>query len=822
MGENAMSTTHVAKTKIRWGDWLCALLLIILMQIAAGRLIATQWTKDLGLIQVTALLGTLLGLLLGYSVFRRFWVVFFTFAYGICIIPWQMGLSLEIEGEITWVGRLQILAGRLDTVFQELLTHKSVTDSILFLILMAILFWVLSVYSGVVLLRDGNPWKVIIPGGITAFVIHSFDPLLVSRSWYLAFYLFFALLLVARLVFIRNSATWRDRRTHTPPDMGFDFTRVALVLSMVLVFFAWNIPVVAQTFKPAVDIWRTASRPWLSAKDRFSFMFASLRASVGLVQNFYGSSLPLGLGTPLSDSIVLEVEGPTSPPNGDRFYWEARTYDTFEGNQWVSTILSKRTINTNSVDINQPGASVRPEVTFTFFPHDPISNLFTVPEPLSVSIPSTAYLSTNPDGTVDYSTMMSQDFVHPGDQYDITSAIDAETVRQLEDAGTEYPQWVLDEYLQLPGGITSRTRELAKSIAGDLTSPYDIADAITQWLRDNIEYNQSISTPPPNQERIDWFLFDYKKGFCNYYASAEVILLRAIGIPARMAVGFAQGQREVAPINIPPSGRPLNLPEEQLSETSTYIVRQKDAHAWPEVFFPNIGWVIFEPTVSQPPLFRPSGEPLNSTNERTTGAEAGSQNQPDSNKPDQQQPDGNLDTSAQNKPTTFWTLGNIIGLFLLVLALVILGLVIWQVRRGFKFKPFFERVSLAVPERLEKGLRRLGIRPPAFLVNWVYVLKLPLLSRSYLEINHALDRIGKSPAIHDTPGERTSTLVKALPQATPPASRLLEEYQTSIYSPHTANEEAAKKAGKEVRNISWRAWLSKLLSHFQESERTTR
>ena len=816
-----MSTSQANKAKIRWGDWLCAVLLIILMQIAVGRLVATQWTKNLGFVQVTALFGTILGMLLGYSVFRRFWVTFFTLAYGICIIPWQLGLTLDIEGEISWLGRLQILAGRIDTVLQELLTRKPATDSILFLIGMAILFWILSVFSGVVLLREGNPWKVIIPGGITVFVIHTFDPLLVSRSWYLAFYLFFALLMVTRLVFKKNAATWKERHTHTPPDMGFDFTRVALVLSMVLVFFAWNVPVVAQTFKPAVDIWRTASRPWLSAKDRFSFMFASLRASVGLVQNFYGTSLPLGLGNPLSDSILFEVQGPTNPPNGDRFYWEARTYDTYEGNQWIATILTKRSINGDSIDLNQPGVDARPVITFTFFPHEPISNLFTVPEPLWVSIPSTAYLNTNQDGTVDYSTLMSQNFVHPGDQYDVRSAVDAETIVQLQDAGTDYPQWVLDEYLQLPSDISARTQELAKTIAGDLADPYDIAAAVTEWLRNNIEYNQTISVPPPNQDRIDWFLFDYKKGFCNYYASAEVILLRSLGIPARMAVGFAQGQREVPPIQVVPPGAPINVPHEQISETSTYIVRQKDAHAWPEVYFPKIGWIIFEPTVSQPPLYRPSGEPLNSRNERTTGAEAGSQDQLNSNNKNQQQPDGNQGSSSETQKSTFWTVGNIIGLILLIFALATLVFVVWQVRRGFKFKPFFERVSIDVPERLEKGLRRLGIRPPDFLLNWIYVMRLPALSRSYLEINHALARIGKKPAIQDTPSERTATLIDAIPNAADPASRLLTEYQTSTYSPYPANEEAARKAGKEIRNISWLAWLKNLLKRFQEPDRST-
>jgi hypothetical protein len=144
------------------------------------------------------LIGTLLGLALGKSIFKRFWVVILAGLYGVILIPWQLGLTLEVD--TTWRDRLGILWVRLEVVIQELLTRKPVTDNILFLLLMAMLFWSLSVYVGVVLLREANPWKVIIPGGISILVIHSFDPLLISRSWYLAIYLFFALILVARLV----------------------------------------------------------------------------------------------------------------------------------------------------------------------------------------------------------------------------------------------------------------------------------------------------------------------------------------------------------------------------------------------------------------------------------------------------------------------------------------------------------------------------------------------------------------------------------------------------------------------------------------------
>jgi transglutaminase-like putative cysteine protease len=810
-----MTTQDINKEKIRWMDWLSSILLILILQIAVARLVATQWTKNLSLVQLIALFGTILGLALGKSIFRRGWVVFFAFSYGIILIPWQLGLMLDVE--TTWLDRLQILQGRLSAVLDELLTRKPVTDNILFILLMAILFWSLAVYTSVVLVRQANPWKVIIPGGITVFVIHSFDPLLVSRSWYLAFYLFFALLLVVRLEFIKNAAIWRQRRTHTPPDIGFDFTRIALVLSLVLVLFSWNVPIVAETFKPAVEIWQTASRPWLKTKDRLSFMFASLRASVGLVQNFYGSSLPLGLGSPLSDRVILEVEGPTNPPNGNNFYWEARTYDTYESNQWVSTIQTRQNLTKDSVDLNQPGADIRPIITFTFFPHEAISNLFTVPEPLWVNIPSQAYLMANPDGSVNYSTLMSQDFLHPGDQYLVRSALESETVSDLRTAGTSYPQWVLNDYLQLPASITSRTKQLAEQIASGYTDPYDIATAVTDYLRNNIEYNQSISQPPPNQERIDWFLFDYKQGFCNYYASAEVILLRSLGIPARMAVGFAQGQREIPPIQNLPPGQSPDASNQIISEVSTYVVRQKDAHAWPEVYFPGTGWVIFEPTASQPAIFHPTGETAANQNENQANQDANSpQNQSGVDSTNPRDRAGLESSPTSGQLANFWTFGNIVRLILLVIALAILVFITWQIRKGFRVKPFVERISIQVPEKIEKSLRRLGITPPSFLLSWIYTMKLPGISRSYLEINHALNRVGQKPEIQDTPIERAASLSSAIPAASIPTEKLLAEYQSSIYSLHPADADVAKTAAHEIRNLSWLAWLRRILSRFQE------
>src|SRR4030042_4720940 len=141
-----MSNLPANKENIRWGDGLSAALLIIIMQIAAGRLVATRWTEDLHLIQVIALFGTILGLALGKSNFKRFWVLFLALAYGLILIPWQIGSTMEHE--IEWRDRLINLWGRLSFIFQDFFTGKSVTDNLLFLLLMSILFWSLSVYAG--------------------------------------------------------------------------------------------------------------------------------------------------------------------------------------------------------------------------------------------------------------------------------------------------------------------------------------------------------------------------------------------------------------------------------------------------------------------------------------------------------------------------------------------------------------------------------------------------------------------------------------------------------------------------------------------------
>ena len=181
-----------------------------------------------------------------------------------------------------------------------------------------------------------------------------------------------------------------------------------------------------------------------------------------------------------------------------------------------------------------------------------------------------------------------------GETYQVDAILSNPNRQQLQDAGTDYPEWVTKEYLQLPKSFSPQIKDLATEITAQARTPFEKAIFITRYLRENIKYAPTIPEVPRNKDPLEWVLFEYKQAYCVYYASSEVLMLRSVGVPARMAVGFAQGERN----------------------GNNYVVRRLDAHAWPEVYFPRVGWVEFEPTAGQAPLDRPlpPQDPANANN----------------------------------------------------------------------------------------------------------------------------------------------------------------------------------------------------------------
>jgi transglutaminase-like putative cysteine protease len=587
------------KTSQRWWDWWSVGFLAVAVITSATRLYATHWTTYLERVQYLAFLGLLAGVTLGFSRFSPKVVKWIGLAYTLFAIPAQLGETLDPS--LQWSERVWILGTRFGVASGDFLSKRQVHDPILFLALMAILFWMISLVGGYCLTRYGQVWPAILPAGIALIIIDHYDPGQARWATYLGVYLFSSLLLLGRMTYLRYQSEWQALGVKQSPGTGADISRAALMAVVVLVLFAWTVPAIGQSLSPASQLWVKISKPFESFRTRMSNAFSSLQSSIGIVSDFYGSTLPLGTGTRLGNDIVFTVKTSTVPASGMRFYWYARSYNIYQGDTgWSSTMTEKKNLPANSAVIQYPGWKDRQEAQFTFTSNVTLnSTLYTPTTPLKVSRSGSAIVSTLPDGSNDVNVIFANPPVTAGQTYTVDSWISLPTVTDLLTSSTDYPKYISDNYLQIPNGLSPRFAQLAKQITQGLKTPYDKAEAVTRYLRQNITYSESIPIPPAGMDPVEWFLFDYKKGYCDYYATAEILLLREVGVPARMAVGFAQGT-----VNNPQAA----LAGENLAADG-FTVRYKDSHAWPQVYFNDFGWIEFEPTVSQPVLNPPTGDP---------------------------------------------------------------------------------------------------------------------------------------------------------------------------------------------------------------------
>jgi hypothetical protein len=208
---------------------------------------------------------------------------------------------------------------------------------------MSLLFWLLGLTAGYALTRKGQAWAAVLPAGIGLMIIDHYDPGSSTSARYIAVFLFFALLLIGRMAYLRYKVEWEAAGIVHTPNTGGEVGRVLVVAVVVLVLFAWTAPAMAATLPFASQFWVDATRPLDKLRTQFSNAFSSLRSSVGVVSDFYGSSMALGTGSHLGDDTVFIVVTDQKAPSGSRYYWRARTYDTYiDGTGPVQSAAAER------------------------------------------------------------------------------------------------------------------------------------------------------------------------------------------------------------------------------------------------------------------------------------------------------------------------------------------------------------------------------------------------------------------------------------------------------------------------------------------------
>ena len=263
-------------------------------------------------------------------------------------------------------------------------------------------------------------------------------------------------------------------------------------------------------------------------------------------------------------------------------YWHAVALDTYNG-QGGWSVANRDTVLHVPDDgvLNTPFASARKVVTQTVVTYlNNSSTVYGAPSLIGSDQQLMVDFNRDDQGAMEVQGLRARYVLRAGDNYNVVSLVSTADAESLRTSTSDYPDWVREIYLQMPDGMTDETFQLAADLTEPYDTAYDKAWAIQNWMRENIDYDDQIDAAPEDIEPIHYTLFVSRQAYCTYYASAMTMMLRSQGIPARIVNGYAQGEfRE---------------------DSTSYRVKASDAHTWVEVFFPEYGWIQFEPTATIP------------------------------------------------------------------------------------------------------------------------------------------------------------------------------------------------------------------------------
>ena len=264
----------------------------------------------------------------------------------------------------------------------------------------------------------------------------------------------------------------------------------------------------------------------------------------------------------LSDAVAFRVHFGTSIPRAQDLYWRGPVMWDFDGRTWTAPFFFYA-----APRIEAAGDPVAYEIIL-----EPHSRRWLFALDLPAMVPPSAVVST------DYQLYSVQP-VNNRIRYEMTSLLNAR-FGQVEN------RFVLHRALQLPPRTNPRAQELGRTLRQKHADDGAIAAEVLGMLR-NQNFRYTLEPPLLGEHPVDEFLFSTRSGFCEHYASAFAVVMRAAGIPTRIVTGYQGGE-------LNPLGKYL-------------IVRQADAHAWTEIWLKDRGWVRVDPTSAVSPLRVDSG-----------------------------------------------------------------------------------------------------------------------------------------------------------------------------------------------------------------------
>lgn len=545
--------------------WLTFGLMTLMIMSVVWSVEAAAWVDDINLVPWVAFSGILIGVLFSKLKLPALILHPLALIAGSGIVVYAMARTLP---DAPLLSRMGEVVDRLLQWLQVVIGSRGIgTDNMLFLMMLAALAWLIGYFSAWTVFRMHTVWWALLASGTAIVVNLSYAYTLIGH-----FFLFMitAMLLVVRFNIFNQERTWKTQHVNYDDGISWGFMRDSIITCVAVLFLAYIIP--PTTISASVsEAWDEVTTPWQDVQSEFNRVFAGLRPLNDFTVSGFGKALALKGTVRLSNAIVMYVKSP------EPRYIHAVALDQYTSNGFIWSDKTSTEITPGDLRL-QDAQKYEDRVDFT--QHVQILTpkgtwLFSGGAPISSTIPF------NASGPLsDPSALNGLAAFKRGDSYTVTVSVSVAPIELLRQAGENYPTYIRRTYTQLPETLPQRVRDLARSITASSDNPYDKASAIEKYLRENYKYNTNVPPPPRDQDGVDYFLFDGKQGYCDYYATAMAVMLRTMGIPSRVVAGYMPG--EVDPT------------------TGDYVIRESNSHAWVEVYFPHYGWIEFEPTPSQP------------------------------------------------------------------------------------------------------------------------------------------------------------------------------------------------------------------------------
>ncbi|MEO9254721.1 MAG: transglutaminase domain-containing protein [Tepidiformaceae bacterium] len=551
-----------------WEDWLTLTAAVIAFLSVAYSIQQAHWVRNMPSLVPTALAGLLIGMLAARIKANALLIQPFALVLGLIVVV----LVVQTYADGANVAeRLNDFRFRMHEWYDVVRSGDISNDNLPFVTLVHSLCFLCAYLAAWSIYRWRNAWIAIIPAGIVLLANISF--LNGQPSGAFVIFLFGAVLLIGRLHLQRSQLRWQKLGIDYPDFISLTAIQFTVALTTVLIIGAWLIPT-GNEAGAASDVINKIVSPAKGHSGTLVRLFHNVDTQNGSGLHSFGDFLTIQGRIKLGTKDIFAI---TSTQPG---LVRAQSYEEYTGAGWKTTNRQDTKIAAKDVALPPDGGGLeaRSVSVVTVKVLDSDNTVLTPGTPIGTNVGSVV---ESPKGVPsEIERVRTTSTLKSGDTYNALGSQSTATVAQLLAAGTSYPDYIKQRYLQLPKELPQRVRDESARVAGQGgATPYEQATSIQTYLR-TLPFDLDVDSAPQGRDTVDYFLFDLKKGYFDYQSSAMAVMLRTLGIPARVAVGYV----------LDPS-----------SEVgTTFTVAKNNAYSWVEVYFPKYGWVNFNPTAGEP------------------------------------------------------------------------------------------------------------------------------------------------------------------------------------------------------------------------------